>query len=115
MTETLRELLREAIETVHQTGSIRNHSDPNDKTGWHVHGIETCEDALCGLAALARSESPSPGDGLDEDVLYLAQAAEHLTDHLAQEVPTFACEDLDNVQHFAAKIIAAATEQGERT
>jgi hypothetical protein len=67
VTETLRELLREAIEAVHQTGSIRDHSDPNDTTGWNVHGIETCADPLCvdSLAALARSESPSP-EGLTE-------------------------------------------------
>lgn len=59
--ETLRELLREAIETAHQTGTIRDHSDPNDTTGWNVHGIETCGDLLCveALAALAgRSVTP---------------------------------------------------------
>ena len=52
--DALTALLREAIEAVHQTGSIRDHADPNDKTGWNVHGIETCEDALCvdALAAL---------------------------------------------------------------
>lgn len=54
-TTALRELLREAIEMVHQTGSLRDHSDPDDKTGWNVHGIETCADPLCvdALAALA--------------------------------------------------------------
>lgn len=63
----LRELLREAIEIVHQTDSIRSHADPNDKTGWNVHGIETCEDRLCmdALAALA----PSDPDWLDPDWL----------------------------------------------
>lgn len=52
--DATRSLLREAIETVHQTGSIRDHSDPNDTTGWNVHGIETCADPLCvdALAAL---------------------------------------------------------------
>jgi hypothetical protein len=52
----LAELLREAIEVVHQTESIRRHADPNDKTGWNIHGIETCADPLCvaSLAALSR-------------------------------------------------------------
>lgn len=45
--DVLRELLREAIHEVHVTGSIRDHADPNDRTGWHVKGIETCADLLC--------------------------------------------------------------------
>jgi hypothetical protein len=58
----LRELLREAIEVVHQIGSLRDHADPNDKTGWNVHGIETCQDPLCvdALAALASTERTEP-------------------------------------------------------
>ena len=55
--ELLRELLREAIETVHQTGTLRDHADPGDRSGWNVHGIETCRYSLCidVLAALERS------------------------------------------------------------
>jgi hypothetical protein len=37
----------------HQTGSIRDHADPKDRTGWNVHGIETCEDAYCLDARIA--------------------------------------------------------------
>jgi hypothetical protein len=64
----LRELLREAIETVHQTGSIRDHSDPSDKTGWNVHGIETCADPLCEEAHNALA-APSRDAGLDVERL----------------------------------------------
>lgn len=42
----LEELLREAVEVAHQTGSIRDHHDPA-APGWEVHGIETCRDGLC--------------------------------------------------------------------
>jgi len=59
----LRDLIRELAETVHQTGSLRDHADPNDKTGWNVHAIETCDDGLCrdALAAIDRlAASPSP-------------------------------------------------------
>jgi hypothetical protein len=48
----LRGCLREAILQLHQTGLIRDHHDPADKTGWNVHGIETCADPLC-VEALA--------------------------------------------------------------
>ena len=54
-------LIRELAETVHQTGSLRDHSDPNDRTGWNVHGIETCEDPLC-IEALAALRASTPGD-----------------------------------------------------
>lgn len=47
-------LLRDLAAEVHATGSIRDHADPNDHSGWNVHGIETCEDLLCvdALAAI---------------------------------------------------------------
>ena len=56
--EQAHELIRELAETVHQTGLIRDHADPNDKTGWNVHGIETCEDSLCvdALAFIRKEE-----------------------------------------------------------
>ncbi|HEX5073359.1 MAG TPA: hypothetical protein VFW03_09140 [Gemmatimonadaceae bacterium] len=41
---------------------------------------------------------------LSEDAGYLADAAIHATDHMAQE--KFYCEDADNLRHFAAKIRA---------
>ena len=52
--EGLREAAKAALELLtdlsvayHQAGSIRDHADPNDKTGWNVHGIETCGDLYC--------------------------------------------------------------------
>ena len=39
--------IRELAGAFHQVGSLRDHADPNDKTGWNVHGIETCEDPYC--------------------------------------------------------------------
>lgn len=56
----LRQLIRELAEEIHQTGSIRDHADPNDKTGWNVHGIETCEYALCVAALAATASTPEP-------------------------------------------------------
>ncbi len=55
-------LIRELAETVHQTGAIRDHVDRADKTGWNVHGIETCDDLLCveALAWLATLTTPEP-------------------------------------------------------
>ena len=44
--------IRELAEAFHQVGSLRDHADPNDKTGWNLHGIETCADPYC-LDALA--------------------------------------------------------------
>ena len=40
-------LIGELAEVVHQTDSLRSHADPNDKTGWNRHGIETCADSYC--------------------------------------------------------------------
>lgn len=40
-------LIGELAVTVHQTDVVSNHADPKDKTGWNVHGIETCADPLC--------------------------------------------------------------------
>jgi len=54
--DRLREALRDTAEAYHQAGSLRDHADPNDRTGWHVHGIETCEDVLC-LETLAALEA----------------------------------------------------------
>jgi hypothetical protein len=45
--ETADALIGELAEVVHQTDSLRSHADPNDKTGWNLHGIETCADPLC--------------------------------------------------------------------
>lgn len=55
----LRDLLREAIEELHQVGLVSDHADPTDRTGWNVHGIETCGYPLCrdALAALAAADS----------------------------------------------------------
>ena len=57
--DRLREALRDCAEAYHQTGSLRSHADPNDRTGWNLHGIETCEDDFCveALAALAALET----------------------------------------------------------
>jgi hypothetical protein len=49
----LRELIGELAHDYHHTGSIRDHADPNDKTGWNVKGIETCDDVLCREARAA--------------------------------------------------------------
>lgn len=46
------DLLPELSVAYHQVGSLRDHADPKDKTGWNLHGIETCEDTYC-LDALA--------------------------------------------------------------
>jgi hypothetical protein len=48
------DLLPDLSVAYHQTGSIRDHADPKDRTGWNVHGIETCDDSYCteGLAAV---------------------------------------------------------------
>jgi hypothetical protein len=43
---------RELAGAYHQVGSLRDHADPNDRTGWNLHGIETCEDPYC-MDALA--------------------------------------------------------------
>jgi hypothetical protein len=58
----LLELVRELAETCHQTGSIRDHADPTDRTGWNVHSIETCDDSLCvdALQALAETADTEP-------------------------------------------------------
>ena len=45
-------LIGELAGVVHQTDSLRSHADPNDHTGWNLHGIETCADPLC-MDALA--------------------------------------------------------------
>lgn len=42
---------------------------------------------------------------LRENAIYLAQAAKHLTDHLADEHPDWYCEDMDTTQHFAAAVL----------
>ena len=60
-----REALREAVETVHHTGSIRDHVDESDKTGWNVRGIETCRSPECVedldlLARLSALTEPEP-------------------------------------------------------
>ena len=46
-------LILELATEYHQTGSIRNHSDPSDATGWNVKNIETCADPLCVEAVAA--------------------------------------------------------------
>lgn len=51
-------LFRDIVELAgafHQTGSIRDHADPNDTTDWNVHGIETCADVYC-VDALAADQ-----------------------------------------------------------
>jgi hypothetical protein len=50
--------IRELAEAFHQVGSLRDHADPNDTTGWNVHGIDTCEDVYC-MDALAADGTPS--------------------------------------------------------
>lgn len=40
-------LIRELAVEYHNTGSMRDHADPNITTTWIVGGIETCEDPLC--------------------------------------------------------------------
>jgi hypothetical protein len=47
----------------------------------------------------------APSDGLREDAGYLADAAVHMADHMAQL--SVHCEDASNVRHFAAKVRAA--------
>ena len=49
------DLLPDLSVAYHQVGSLRDHADPKDKTGWNLHGIETCEDVYCldALASLA--------------------------------------------------------------
>lgn len=49
-------LLDDAIYEYHVYGSIRDHHDPKDTSGWNVHGIETCEDGLCVEARKALQE-----------------------------------------------------------
>ena len=61
-------------------------------------------EAQAALRAQGVVQSPYPG--AFEDAGYLADAASHLLDHLASEVPEFRCEDLDNVRHFATKLRA---------
>jgi hypothetical protein len=51
---------------------------------------------------------------LVEDAGYLADAAKHLTDHLASEHPEWYCEDMNNVQHFAVKVRAALASEEAR-
>ena len=46
------DLLPDLSVAYHQVGSIRDHADPKDRTGWNVHGIETCDDSYC-LDAIA--------------------------------------------------------------
>jgi hypothetical protein len=63
--ERLAEALRDMVPVYHQTGSLRDHADPTDRTGWNVKGVETCEDESChdALDALAVHEalvSPPP-------------------------------------------------------
>jgi hypothetical protein len=60
--ERIIDLIRELAEELHQTASIRDHADPNDRTGWHVHAIETCEYDLCvdSLAALRDLGASAP-------------------------------------------------------
>jgi hypothetical protein len=45
-------LIRELVYEYHHSGSIRDHADPKDRTGWNVKGIETCDDTLCVEARL---------------------------------------------------------------
>jgi hypothetical protein len=47
-----------------------------------------------------------------EDAGYLADSAKHLTDHLTASHPEWYCEDMDNTQHFAAKVRHALDTHG---
>lgn len=47
---------RELGEAFHQAGSLRDHADPKDKTGWNLHDIESCEDPYC-LDALSGGDA----------------------------------------------------------
>jgi hypothetical protein len=63
------EVIRELAEELHHTASIRDHADPNDRTGWHVHAIDTCEYDLCrdALAALSDLGASAPASPLASD------------------------------------------------
>jgi len=39
--------IRELAQVIHHTGNLRDHNNPNDKTGWNLGPIETCEDLYC--------------------------------------------------------------------
>jgi hypothetical protein len=56
------DLLPDLSVAFHQTGSIRDHADPKDRTGWNVHGIETCDDSYCldAIAAIAALRAALP-------------------------------------------------------
>jgi len=58
------DLLPDLSVAYHQTGSIRDHADPKDRTGWNVHGIETCDDSYCldGIAAIAALRAALDGE-----------------------------------------------------
>jgi len=43
-------LIRDLADAYHQTGSLRDHADPEDWTVWNPTGIETCADELCDAA-----------------------------------------------------------------
>ena len=57
-------LIAELASAYHQTGSLRDHADPNIRTGWVVGPIATCEDPLCveSLALATSSSAPDAGE-----------------------------------------------------
>jgi len=108
--------IRELAGAFHQVGSLRDHADPNDKTGWNVHGIETCEDPYCmdALTADAAILAIEAEAHSQINVAAIAEALDYIEDEWMESGRLADRLSVKSSWDIAAAVMDRLREQAER-